>query len=204
MPDSTKIVLSADELELVKDSEWILTKRAIIDKAIALFNDLLPSFKNIIDQNKDRLPYEAITISPKISRGENYKGLPYVVLDYPRYFSGENIFAIRTMFWWGNFFSLTLHLSGKHAEKFREETENKIMMLDSSQDHIGIHRDQWQHHFEQDNYQRISGIGKDELLKIISGKAFIKIARRFPVAQWNEIKTPLLLSFEKMIDLVKY
>ena len=50
--------------------------------------------------------------TPKIAKGENYLQLPYVLLDYPRCFDKENIFAIRTMFWWGNFFSITLHLSG--------------------------------------------------------------------------------------------
>ena len=32
----------------------------------------------------------------------------------PAVFSKENIFAIRTMFWWGNFFSISLHVSGKY------------------------------------------------------------------------------------------
>jgi hypothetical protein len=53
-------------------------------------------------------------LNGKISRGENYQLLPYIILDYPSYFSRNNIFAVRTMFWWGNFFSITLHLSGDH------------------------------------------------------------------------------------------
>ena len=55
--------------------------------------------------------------SPKISKGENYRGLPYVMLDYPRLFGREEVLAIRTFFWWGHGFSVTLHLKGGYRER---------------------------------------------------------------------------------------
>jgi len=57
-------------------------------------------------------------VSPKISRGENYLGLPYLVLDYPRLFRPDAVLAIRTFFWWGHFFSSTLQLSGGYKTEF--------------------------------------------------------------------------------------
>ena len=51
--------------------------------------------------------------SAKISKGENM-GLPWVMLDYPRLFGQEDVLAIRTMFWWGHCFSVTLHLKGRY------------------------------------------------------------------------------------------
>ena len=62
-----------------------------------------------------RLPEAVIQSSPKITRGENYQLLPYVILDYPRCFQKEQVFAIRTMFWWGKGISITLHVSGNVA-----------------------------------------------------------------------------------------
>ena len=38
-------------------------------------------FRGVVD-----LPGDIAAIAPKIARGENYLGLPYVMLDYPRYF----------------------------------------------------------------------------------------------------------------------
>ena len=64
---------------------------------------------------------KSLNSSPKISKGENYKGLPWLVLDYPRYFNKEDIFAIRTLFWWGNFFSITLHISGKYKMRYEKK-----------------------------------------------------------------------------------
>lgn len=40
-------------------------------------------------------------------------GQLYLILDYPGMLSTENIFAVRTLFWWGNIFSVSLHLSSK-------------------------------------------------------------------------------------------
>ena len=111
--DIAKIRLSPEEEALVATTDWILTKNNVLQKIKQLLlalqsrqQDLLLPFNS--------LPEEVLKSSPKISRGENYKGLPWLVLDYPRYFNKADVFAIRTLFWWGNFFSITLHLSGSY------------------------------------------------------------------------------------------
>ena len=106
MDNSTKVMLSAGELAMANDKDFILTKQAVISKAAALFNEQIP----VISLNfREVVSTEGTLISavPKISKGENYNGFPYVIMDYPATFSKENIFALRTMFWWGNFISIT-------------------------------------------------------------------------------------------------
>ena len=70
--------------------------------------DLLLDTKNHLDTAYHltplAIPRGENAYSGKISRGENYRGLPYLILDYPAYFSQKDIFAFRTMFWWGHFF----------------------------------------------------------------------------------------------------
>src|ERR1700722_6862028 len=99
---ATKIKLSPDELSTAQNAGLILTKNAIIQKTISLFSMLSENMQH--DLLNVELPQEIKTTAPKISKGENYQGLPYVVLDYPRLFGKENTFAIRTLFWWGNYF----------------------------------------------------------------------------------------------------
>ena len=115
--DNAKIQFSADELRLVTDEQVILTKNRIIEK-ISIFFGLLQSCYRI--KSADIFSSLGIVQQPKISRGENYNGLPYVILDYPRHFTKEDIFAIRTMFLWGNDFSITLHLKGRYKKLFEE------------------------------------------------------------------------------------
>ena len=85
-----KIQLSAEELSLVQNAGWLLTKNTIIEKVYALFGDIahlsLSRFSGMRDNlnaNPAILLSEVLIPSPKISRGENYGGLPWVMLDYP-------------------------------------------------------------------------------------------------------------------------
>ena len=98
MTKETKITLSSKELELICNSDWILTKHIIIDKVYQLFGKLAVSMQERVRQIASTLPREAAESNPKISRGENYRGLPYVMLDYPRHFTKESTLAMRTFF----------------------------------------------------------------------------------------------------------
>ncbi|HXL58576.1 MAG TPA: hypothetical protein VN958_20075, partial [Chitinophagaceae bacterium] len=112
---NANVKLSKTELMLVCDEQFILTKNNIINKVYQLFGALSDHFFIGIKNTGNIFPLEVLTSYPKIYKGEQYKGLPYVMLDYPRYFVKDDAFAIRCLFWWGNFFSITLHLAGKYA-----------------------------------------------------------------------------------------
>lgn len=91
-----KVQLSPLEMELVINSGWILTKNGIIEKVKVLLTELQARQQALLSGPiaigfSFALPEEVILPSPKISKGENYKGLPYLVLDYPRYFNKEHI-----------------------------------------------------------------------------------------------------------------
>src|ERR1700737_3694132 len=100
--NKAKIGLSPEELELVTNAEWILTKNAIMQKAWWLLEDLQVELVSNIKQISRILPEEVLKTTAKISKGENYKGLPYLVRDFPRCFDKDAIFAVRCMFWCGS------------------------------------------------------------------------------------------------------
>lgn len=49
----------------------------------------------------------------KISKGENYQDMPYMVLDCPFLMHQKDLLFFRTMFWWGHYFSLNLLIKGE-------------------------------------------------------------------------------------------
>ena len=83
MSIGTKLHLSKLETELIRNKEWILTKHAIINKVYKLFGELNEIYKQISQQEETFLPEFYKNTRSKISKGENYEGLPYVMLDYP-------------------------------------------------------------------------------------------------------------------------
>lgn len=188
MTGTSKLTLSAEELQLVNDTGWILTKRTIIEKAAEILGELAAFMQQ--QPAYTALPRAVQQTSPKIARGENYLQLPWLMLDYPRLFDRENIFAIRTMFWWGNFFSITLHLSGSYKKMYAATLAAGITAAAPGL-FICTAPDEWQHHFGADNYTAVENLKQEDLEAVIQQKHFIKLAYQIPLQHWNNM--PLLL-----------
>ena len=112
----TKNIFTSAELQTIHNTKFFSVKATATKKIEHLFADVRDAIKNEIENRNIIFPGEVDSINGKIFRGENYLGLPYLVLDYPKHFSKDSIHAFRTMFWWGNFFSFTMHLQGKALE----------------------------------------------------------------------------------------
>jgi hypothetical protein len=196
----TKLHFSDQEFKFYKDTSLILTKNAIIQKLKFFLEELQVSQQNII-QNFSFIPPEVLEISPKVSKGENYKGLPWLVLDYPRFFKPGNIFAIRTLFWWGNFFSTTLHLSGVYKKTFGEKILSFTNNSGSDKFFICISEDQWQHHFEISNFLPLKEIPAEEIKKIQS-RSFIKLGKKIPLEQPDAVAEILCNDYEEIVRML--
>jgi hypothetical protein len=203
MNEKTKITLSPKEQELVCDADWILTKCAIIEKVYQLFGDIALYMHQIAEGQKDTLPAGFFIAPPKISKGENYQSLPYVMLDYPRYFNKENAMAIRTFFWWGNFFSISLQLNGTFKTNAVAALVNNFTRLQQSGYWICINDTPWQHHFESDNYLYLKSSNEEEFAELLTREGFLKIAKKIPLNQWNNAKAFIEMSFTEMIRLLQ-
>lgn len=200
MAEKTKITLSDKELTLVKNVDWILTKHQIIEKVYELFADMIPRIQAEIIQ-LHTLPGHIKLSVPKIYKGESYLRLPYVILDYPRCFEKENIFTVRTMFWWGNFFSITLHLSGVYKEFVKEklyDTDEELI----ENFFIGVNENQWQHHFEKDNFLPCAQLSRQERIELFEKNNFIKLAMKFTLDQWNVMPALLNEGYKKLSDVL--
>src|SRR5687768_1003992 len=170
--DGTKIRLSPEEMALITRADWILTKNSVIQKTKQVLAALQTEQQRSLESCSSLFPEEITNSSPKISKGENYKGLPYLVLDYPRYFTREDAFAIRIFFWWGNFFSGTLHLSGIYKSKYEKKIIESFESLKEKEFSVCINEDQWEHHFEAGNYLPLHQFTAPGFEEIISKGTF--------------------------------
>jgi hypothetical protein len=203
MNKETKITLSAKEQELVCNTDWILTKHAIIHKVYTLFGEAAAFMQKKVFNERNHLPEEVSASVPKISKGENYKGLPYVMLDYPRCFQKEKIVAIRTFFWWGNFFSINLQLSGEYKERLLPALRNNFSVLQQNDYWVCVSDNPWQHHFEEDNYLSLKKYTAEQFSSILHRESFIKIGKKIPLTQWDNTPAFIEQSFTEMITLLK-
>jgi hypothetical protein len=193
----SKIRLSPAEFELFSDAQVILTKNSIIQKTVGLLSEvqevLLQSAPSFI---------QTASPSPKISKGENYKGLPYVILDYPRVANGHDLFFVRSMFWWGQFFSSTLQVSGTYRQQFEKKIAGGYEELKNRNYFAGVNTDPWVHHFEEDNYRKISSLSEEAFAVVLEESQHIKIAASWPLQEWDTAANKLVESWNLLTGLV--
>lgn len=202
MKDLTKLMLSSRELEIAGSAELILTKQHIINTAQQLLSNQVSIINSVLKSVSIEWPQQLCNSIPRIYKGENYKSLPYVIMDYPAVFGKENIFTLRTMFWWGNFFSVTLHLSGSYKEMFSKNITDKLRMHDT-EIFICVNKNQWEHHFHLTNYVQVSKLESATLAEKINSNKFIKLAMKFPVEDWNNAGKFLEDFYKKMASLLE-
>ena len=199
MDNTTKVILSVGELAMAADKNIILTKRVIIEKTTALFTNQIPIITNIFlgVLKNDKI---LAASQPKIAKGENYKGLPYIIMDYPATFKRENIFAVRTMFWWGNFISITLHLKGIYKEKYFENILQSLGGDDAI--YIATSHEEWEHDFKPGNFEK-AGTLMPALNDKIKQQNFIKIALKYQLHQWNMMQLILPDGYKKIAAIIR-
>ena len=200
--DGAKIRLSAEEEALITRSDWILTKNNILIKVKKLLESIELRQKEIcgpILMQDAMLNHQ----HPKISKGENYRGLPYLVLDYPRSFGKDDVLAIRTMFWWGHFFSVTLHLAGKFREIYSENLIHQFPLLQEEDFYCCINTDPWEYHYEGTNYLPLSKMEIGEFKKIVHRNSFTKISAKIPLEKWDEAEMMLMKFYRQLLKVIE-
>jgi hypothetical protein len=192
MNKDAKIQLSPAEMDLVSNADLLLTKNAIIDKVYLIFGDVAELVRGDLGP------------SPKISRGENYLGLPWVMLDYPRLFGKEDTLAIRVFFWWGNFFSITLHLKGTYQAQYAQSILDNLPLLEKYGFHLCISNEEWRHEFTVDNYVPVQEIGYTMLKEILQTGSFCKLSVKISLDQWSRVKNILCELYEVIFSITDH
>jgi len=194
-----KVRFSEDEFSLVKNAGWILTKNEVIRKVCDFFGVLAEQMQ----AHWMTVPYlssVAAEKSAKVSRGERYQGLPYVVLDYPRVFSRENVFAIRTLFWWGNYFSVSLHLKGINKKAFLENIIQHFEKLAGKGFYVCISNDEWAHEINETDYQKMELVNREWFRECLHRKSFCKLSAKIGLEDWEQAGELLLAHFQTIVQ----
>jgi hypothetical protein len=175
--------LTERELFIIQDQEFLLAKARASAKIYSLLSKTREELKKLVESSGINTEQKSAFKTDKISRGENYLGLPYQVLDYPAFFSQKDTFAYRTMFWWGNFFSATLHLEGQFLERFRKQILQSLDELVKMELFISVGATPWEYHYGVDNYLPLS----IDHQKHIDSCSFLKLSRKQSLENWKQL-----------------
>jgi hypothetical protein len=191
-----KILFTADELQLITEKDFFLTKKRITEKLQLLFGRLNEQIHITNTMYADVLPVEITAIAGKISKGENYRGFPWMVLDNPRVFGKEDVFAFRSMFWWGNEISFTLHLSGKYLAVIHD-APHKLQELLHKNYFFNVNSTPWEYHFEPENYRSLEDALQEDYIP--HTRNFIKLSRKMSLEYIDDIPEHGIAFYKEML-----
>lgn len=195
-----EVNITDKELNYLTDLDFLLTRHEIYRKINQLLLETESGLKNFITSHAISFPENIKLKAGKIAKGENYRLLPYFILDYPRQFHRSSIFALRTMCWWGHYFSVTLHLSGKALHLFRESLMTNADKLYGKRIYLYINtEDPWQHHLDEDQYIAIEKLSKGTLRTKIQEMPYIKLASTLELEKWDRLPDFTLSFFKQML-----
>ena len=170
------LIFNDSELDILNNDDFLIKKEVITQKIIDYFNHIS------IELRKEDLPkklceYWDLSLAPKISRGEKYNSLPYIVLDYPSYFNKEDIFCFRVIFLWSKQFNCNLILRGEPLLKYESHLKGNEGKLKKYGYILEYSSSPWKH--EVNNKLHNS----DDLIKYSFKKkeAYLKISKSLPL-----------------------
>jgi hypothetical protein len=202
----TKLTFSEEELGVMQNSRFFEVKHEVTQKILQLLGELEKELvKKISGHSLFSMEELKIKDKGKIFRGENYRLMPYLVLDCPRIFNTDTIFAFRSMFRWGNELSFTLHLQGKALEIFRKKIQRNISSLIKQDFFICVNDTPWEYTYDEMNYKPLDDMMQhhaDELKKLISDGNFLKLSRKISLENYRDAVSYGTETFEKLIRLM--
>lgn len=185
----SKLVFSDTELKLAQNREVILTKKSIIDCVYNQFGNLGALVFDYFKANPGGFSEELNTL-PKISKGENYMGFPWVMLDYPRCFDNDRgHFALRTFFWWGHYYLVQWQVSKSYSGQLLSALEGgKIPgQIASCPVWAGYPIDPWNHQIPQIGLDKL-----DTTQKFNAKNSLLKVAVPVPINQFQKLQEVVL------------
>ncbi len=165
------IKLTNHQLKLASDIDYPITKQQVI----SLFTDLFQELGKLQQQTVYHVPAE-IGKDYKITKGENYGQLPYLVIDYPRISNKDFGILMRTMFWWGKYFSFNLYVK---MDAIQVIDYAKLKKVKDTLVYTG--NNLWEQDLDDAAYETISNANKP------NDTGYLKLSKKLSIDQYERL-----------------
>jgi hypothetical protein len=175
------------------DPDYPMVKRQIVQKVGQLFQ--------LLGQKLGRELEDSGLIGSaeyKISRGENYRNMPYTVLDFPR-ITGNNFPVVcRTLFWWGHYFSCTLLVQTSLIDI--QNTASLLAQKGKLKLYTGS--DLWEQDLNNSGFVKLNTIKPKEISDILAQQEYLKVSCKITLKDFENLETLAVEAYSKMLSRI--
>ncbi len=134
---------SAEEFDALADTRFFALKGTATTRIRSSFAALREALRPEVAGDGWLCAGAVDVTAGQLTGGEDYRGLPYVVLDFPRHFSREEFLAMRTLFWWGHYVVYALILKGPWLSQVRDRLATALPALEAAGVEATLAADPW-------------------------------------------------------------
>ncbi|CAI2718641.1 hypothetical protein [Nitrospina watsonii] len=180
-PDFDAPSWSALELRLIRERELFLHKHSILKKAEEHLELLKQRMLDVLADDPGPVPLGTDLKRGKLTRGENNKGFPFLSLDIPQFFTREEYFTYRVLFWWGHYLGYSLVLKGEALPGYLACLKTRRHEPEFADIWIARHSSPWEWENADDNFAPVQQPTDEDLDRWIGDIQYIKVIRMIPL-----------------------
>jgi hypothetical protein len=113
-------------------------------------------------------------------KGEHLESFPYQYVDFPKHFHDSNVFAFRTLFWWGHHVACALLLEGKGIKQHKARILDRFHRLAGQGLELSLMPTLWEWKRGEGYTLPITHDRKAQIAAVLAERSFLKIVRFLP------------------------
>lgn len=169
-------LFTPEEQQVLGEKRFFEVRMGVEQKLLQLFGLLRDALGKTSAAYAPLYPPGTDYKTGKISKGENYNGYPYRVLDFPRLFAGPNMFACRCMLLWGHHYAFHVLLAGPVVHTLRTRLACRTEQLAQVPLLLATHETPWQWAYAPAHYATIGSLPLDKLQYLLTEAPFLKLS----------------------------
>ena len=170
-----------NEVTLLADREFFQTKAAISAKIREILKQLHVAFHEELKEKDLLVPKAFMLESSQFVKGEHLEDFPYQYLDFPRFYTREEKFAFRSLFWWGHHVVFALILEGGHIQQYKKHLIDRFALIADRGLCLCLGSSLWEWHHGSGYTLELTRDRKSETAAVLAHRRFLKLATFVPM-----------------------
>ncbi len=171
------ILFTPGERNLIQDTHFFKTKAVITKKVKQMLEQIHAALREELAHTTLLAP-EGVDIEVgQFVKGEHLHDFPYQYLDFPKYFSQEEKFTFRSLFWWGHYLVFALILEGRYLDQYKRNLLKSYDQLADQGLHILMAPTLWEWEKRPELLLEIRKDNREAVEAALATRPFLKIHR---------------------------
>lgn len=171
------IGFSPEELLVIQDTRFFHIKAALTPKIQEILHQLHDLYQKELPRAELLMPNGVNIQSGQFVKGEHLLDFPYLYLDFPKFFTQQEKFSFRTLFWWGHYWVFAWILEGRYLEHYKKNIIDRYESLSDQGLFLQMADTPWEWRKENNFVLEIRKDNQKKVADSLKTRPFLKIHR---------------------------